>query len=251
MKRVVRLLLAVVFIIVPLSIASSGSLREKYLEVNPLNSEEFRAIMDDSIIIDVRSSYAFKVARIKNAYNIPLINLDKSKIQNLVKQNIDKKFIVFYCHNTSCGMSFNAAQIAMNYYGYKNVYAFEEGITGFLLNYPDLCLYLDKTVDYNSLKLYFEARNGLKSKVINDDDFAQKIKQGYKVFDFSEDKPASTVTGTNSLIYVFSQLEGGNELVLPQENFILVDKNSNDLYWLEDYLKKYKKSDYYYLNINK
>jgi rhodanese-related sulfurtransferase len=104
------------------------------VEVNYISADELNAKVTKGeaiIILDVRSEDSFKLKHIKNAVNIPYIDLE-----GRTGELDGSKEIIVYCSNSDCGLSVNAFNLLKNA-GFKNVYALEGGIESWQYNgYP-------------------------------------------------------------------------------------------------------------------
>jgi rhodanese-related sulfurtransferase len=104
------------------------------VEVNYISADELNAKVTKGVaivILDVRSEDSFKIKHIKNAVNIPYIDLE-----GRTGELDSSKEIIVYCSNSDCGLSVNAFNL-LNNAGFKNVYALEGGIESWQYNgYP-------------------------------------------------------------------------------------------------------------------
>ncbi len=89
--------------------------------------EQVRAIATGKtkgVIIDSRSSYAFKQGHIPKAISLPVDDMTASRLPK------DKgTLLVFYCGASACGLSAEAAQKAVQL-GYKKVAVYKGGWQG-------------------------------------------------------------------------------------------------------------------------
>lgn len=123
LKKVVQLIKAGVF--VALMVAASAYAEEKgYQETN---AQDLKKMMDSDevLVIFPLSPIEFNNQHIKDSVNIPIDQLE----EKLPKDKSQK--LVFYCLGTSCVASWRAAEKAVGF-GYRNVYAFREGLPGWI-----------------------------------------------------------------------------------------------------------------------
>ena len=106
--------------------------------------DDFKAIFDKVIVVDVRSQYEFETLRILGAKNISLNSPGFiRKMQELRDNNKGKKIIV-YCNGKTCMKSYKAASKCKTR-GVTNVIAFDAGIMDWAKTFPEKAVLLGKT----------------------------------------------------------------------------------------------------------
>ncbi len=95
---------------------------KKYLEVDATQTKELME-KEDALVVFPLSPVEFDNKHIKGSVNIPM-----GKLKDELPENKDRK-LVFYCLGVKCVASWRAAEKAADM-GYKNVYAFRDGIPG-------------------------------------------------------------------------------------------------------------------------
>lgn len=122
--------------------------RAKYPYVPYIELDDLYKSLNNSVIIDARSSYEYKTLRIKNAILIPLnlsSKLFEAKMRQVRADNPNKK-LVFYCNGHTCLKSYKAALRTIKYVGLKNVYAYDAGVFEWARKYPAESELLEKTL---------------------------------------------------------------------------------------------------------
>lgn len=122
MFKIRKCLVAVLALFLSTLVINSLALAKEYTEVDAATVKKMMASADTLVIFPL-SPIEFNNLHIKDSINIP--------IDNLETQLPDDKSIklVFYCLGVKCVASWRAAEKAVEL-GYKNVYAFREGLPG-------------------------------------------------------------------------------------------------------------------------
>ncbi len=97
------------------------------IEIDYVTADWLNAKLNESeeiIILDVRSEDSFMEKHIKNAVNIPYVELE-----GRIGELDNTKKIVIYCSDYDCGLSTNAVTMLIKA-GFKNVSALVGGIEG-------------------------------------------------------------------------------------------------------------------------
>ena len=125
LKRLVVILGALVLIMAVDATAEAG----KPHEINA-HAVKFMMEEDQALVIFPLSSIEFNDLHIKGSINIPLNQFDSKLPQDKARK------LVFYCLGLECLASVRAAEKAVEL-GYQNVYAFREGLPGWIeAGYP-------------------------------------------------------------------------------------------------------------------
>jgi len=108
-----------------------------YGDVQTLSVNQLAKRLNEVVVVDVRSPLEYQLLHIKGAINIPVINWRFGKKIRALTAKSDKA-IVFYCGDSSCTDSYNAAHKAKTRYQVKKTYALKSGMLAWLNAYPDL-----------------------------------------------------------------------------------------------------------------
>ena len=145
LRRAIFLLLAAMLL--PCAAAQAAEdfpLRPYYPEVTPISTPDLLKIYDDALILDIRSSFEYDVARINNAVLLPLTDPDfASKLEKLRAKQSDRPMI-FYCNGHACAKSYQAAQLALSL-GFNHVYCYDAGIFDWISAAPDKATLMGET----------------------------------------------------------------------------------------------------------
>ncbi len=164
--------LAVVFYITGNAQASTSEFpgRAEFPGIPIIEIQDLRAKLDDSFIVDARSSYEYDTLRIKDAVNLPVASETfEQDLAALVKTT--NKPIVFYCNGRTCYKSYLAVKKGLKA-GIKNLIAFDAGIFEWAKAYPDKAVLLG-TSPVNPDKLL--TKEHLHARFITPEAFSDKI----------------------------------------------------------------------------
>ncbi len=117
-KKIISLV-ALVILLTSFSVQAGN---KEYTEVDAQAVKEMM-VTDDVLVIFPLSPIEFDNLSIKGSVNVPMDQLETG----LPKDKSQK--LIFYCLGTKCVASWRAAEKAVEL-GYKNVYAFREGLPG-------------------------------------------------------------------------------------------------------------------------
>ncbi len=124
--------------------AEDYPLRPYYPEVPIITTDDLLKKYDDTIIVDIRSSFEYDVARINKAILLPLTSPNFGTQLEQLRPKDDPTPMAFYCNGHSCAKSYQAAQLAVSL-GFKHVYTYDGGIFDWIDAAPDLATLMDET----------------------------------------------------------------------------------------------------------
>ncbi len=119
-------------------------LRPYYPEVPFIGTEELLEKYDTTIIIDIRSSFEYDVAKINKAVLLPLTETEFAEKLEKLRPKTAPTPIVFYCNGHSCAKSYKAAQLALSL-GFTNVFAYDGGIFDWISAAPNKATLMGET----------------------------------------------------------------------------------------------------------
>ncbi len=118
-------------------------LRAKFNNIPVISCQDLYQLLDEFILIDVRSKFEYDTLRIKSAILAPLSNKGFiTKIKEIRAK--DPRPMVFYCNGTTCAKSYEACREALES-GFSNVFAFDLGVLGWTMAHPAAATLLDET----------------------------------------------------------------------------------------------------------
>lgn len=138
------LTLIILISIINTAYGSDFPLREKYKGIPIISTSELAKILDEIIVVDVRSELEYNVAHIKDAKRIPVSTKKFEQKLGKIRTKDDSKKIVFYCNGHTCSKSYKATKRAIDG-GFKNVFAYDSGIFEWMISQPDQAVFLGKT----------------------------------------------------------------------------------------------------------
>jgi rhodanese-related sulfurtransferase len=142
-KKRMQLVVSAVLVFLLVSISTYAEAK-KYQEIDAQTVKEMME-SDDALVVFPLSPLEFNDLHIKGSVNIPMDQLESK----LPKDKSRK--LVFYCLGVKCVASWRGAAKAVEL-GYKNVYAFREGLPGWIAaGYPTVTT--DKIPDVEVRKI--------------------------------------------------------------------------------------------------
>ena len=124
--------------------AEDFPLRPYYPDVPFIGTSELLDVYDQAVVVDIRSSFEYDVARINKAILLPLTDKDFAEKLEKLRGKTEEEPLVFYCNGHSCAKSYQAAQLAVSL-GFKEVYTFDGGIFDWITAAPDKSTLMDET----------------------------------------------------------------------------------------------------------
>ncbi len=119
-------------------------LRPYYPEVPFISTEQLLEEYEDDVIVDIRSSFEYDVARINKAILLPLTDPNFATELEKLRPKTDPTPMVFYCNGHSCAKSYQATQLALSL-GFGQVYTYDGGIYDWIAAAPDKATLMGET----------------------------------------------------------------------------------------------------------
>ena len=215
-----------------------------YIEINDL-ADKF----NDYQIVDVRSSYEFKILHIKDAINIPLTS--KNFINEVQKlRDSDTRPIAIYCNGKTCMKSYNAVnQCRKN--KISDVIAYDRGIMDWAQAFPEKAVLLDKTpVDTRMLISKDDFRKHLLEPEKFELDIAETEPMVLDIRDRNQREALSLFIGIENHVDINDQvafnqyIEQSNRENKP---LYIYDTSGKRTRWLQYLLEKNNAQSYYFM----
>ena len=147
MIRLARLLpacLCLLLLALPARAQEGFPLRAYYPEVPFITTPELIRIYESALILDIRSSFEYDVAKINKAVLLPLTDPEfAAKLEKLRPKDSGMP-MVFYCNGHTCAKSYQAAQLSLSL-GYGNVFVYDAGIFDWISKAPDKATLMGET----------------------------------------------------------------------------------------------------------
>ncbi|MCX4025857.1 rhodanese-like domain-containing protein [Endozoicomonas sp. SM1973] len=230
-----------------ISTASNFPLREKYKDIPIIELNTLGEELSDTIVIDVRSKAEYNVIHIANAHNIPLSNMGfTSKVQNLRKENPNKKIIV-YCNGHTCAKSYKATKKLMDS-NIDNCYAFDAGIFDWVNKYPENSSLLGESpADLNKII----SKDEFKQHTLEKDHFESKLNstKNSVVIDIRESVQRSFSPSYSNIRNIpfdrFTKALKNSKY--KDKTMFIFDAVGKQVKWLQYHLKNHQYQSYYFL----
>jgi len=219
-------------------------LRDNYSDVNTISHQELAKKIDDSLIIDVRSMYEFKVLHISNAINVPISNLGFIPTIKKMRANDDRD-IVFYCNGITCEKSYLACREA-NKYGINNTFTFDLGLLNWAKLYPEKSAFFNHSpLDVNQLIKPEKFRKHL----LLPEDFIKKIKHDSLLIDIREPFQQNVlIFEKKSISASLNKFHSALNLIKATKTPIFFyDAVGKQIRWLQYLLEKHGIENYYFM----
>jgi len=171
------ILLACLFFVSAASAADSEFPgRSTYPDVNFIELDALKKVLDSVMVVDVRSDYEYRTLRIKSAINIPVSG--RNFVDNIYKLRASTdKPIIFYCNGKTCMKSYKAAQKCA-LANIKDVRAYDAGIMDWAKAYPKDSQLLGKTLTNPKLLI---SKTQFKKHLLSPDQFVNKVSSGKNI----------------------------------------------------------------------
>jgi len=126
------------------SAADDFPLRVKFPDMKTISTEELTKGYDSTIIVDVRSSVEFDVARINSAKHVPISKASFVADLEKVRGKTDAAPMAFYCNGHKCPKSYEAYGKAAEA-GFTNIFVYDGGIFDWITANADKATLMGKT----------------------------------------------------------------------------------------------------------
>ncbi|MEF2231410.1 MAG: rhodanese-like domain-containing protein [Pseudodesulfovibrio sp.] len=142
--RLIPLCLALLLLAAPARAQEGFPLRAYYPEVPFITTEELIRAYEGALILDIRSSFEYDVAKINKAVLLPLTDPEFSTKLERLRPKESATPMVFYCNGHTCAKSYQAAQLALSL-GYDHVFVYDAGIFDWISKAPDKATLMGET----------------------------------------------------------------------------------------------------------
>ena len=245
--RWLLLLLALALLPCNAALAAEGfPLRPYYPEVEPISTADLLKDYDKAIILDIRSSFEYDVARINKAVLLPLTDPDFAAKLEKLRDKQSGTPMVFYCNGHACAKSYQAAQLALSL-GFNNVYCFDAGIFDWINAAPDKATLMGET----------PARAG---RIISSGEFGERLLDFKRFAKAAENKNAIIIDIRDPFQRaVIPRLQGVRNIPLDplldlvvsriwtEKHLLFFDAVGKQIRWLQYFLESYGYFDYAFL----
>ncbi len=231
--------------------ATDFPLREEYPQLTPISTDELAKIYDKAIIIDARNHVEYNVIHIKNAKNILVGKMKKADLLKLRGLD-DSRPIVFYCNGTTCSKSYKATRKAV-LWGFKNVFVYDAGIFEWANTHPEKTEFFGEPMTAETAQHQLIKPEKYKEHCLSPREFLAKVKEGtYTLFDIRDRKERNEIPmrlpGTKKVTLDEFVTFLKNEGAIPTSHLLFFGNVGKQTRWLQYYLEKYGRQDYYFLD---
>lgn len=235
----------------PQQIAEQYPLRAKYPDCQPVSTQQLHDWVGTAIIVDVRNEVEFNVVHLKDAVNILVGPMQKSDLL-AIRAADGEQPLVFYCNGTTCSKSYKATAKAMAW-GFQNTFVYDAGVFDWAVNYPAEAVFFGEPMTAESAKTDLIPKSELKKISLAPSEFIERAKSGeYQVFDCRDNKERSeyaiSLQGIKKLnmdqFVQFMDKKGA----IPESKFLVLDNVGKQVRWLDYYLRRGGRTEYYFLD---
>lgn len=221
--------------------------REKYKDVQVIETEQLYSKLASVNVVDVRSKYEYDTLHIKGAKNIILGSLSFARdVDALIKSS--GKPVIFYCNGGTCKKSYQAVKEAEKG-GVNGTVAYDAGIYNWAQAHPEESVLLGKNpmnanefIDNKTYKARiieankFETMMNGRHMVL---DIRDRIQRDLQLFPFKENR--AELADLESLRkYVREAKTSGKTL-------LVYDKVGKQVRWFQYFLEREGMKDYYFM----
>jgi len=221
--------------------------REKYKDVQVIETEQLHAKLGSVNIVDVRSKYEFDTLHIKGAVNIVLGSLSfASDVDALIKSS--GKPVIFYCNGGTCKKSYQAVKEAEKG-GVLGTTAYDAGIYHWAQAHPEESVLLGKNpmnanefIDNKAYKARiveaekFENMMNGRHMVL---DIRDRIQRDLQLFPFKENR--AELADMNSIRQYVKEAKASGKTLL------VYDKVGKQVRWFQYFLEREGVKNYYFM----
>ncbi len=230
--------------------AEDFPLRAKYPDLVPISTEELAARYDDVIIVDARNKMEYNVIHMKGAANFLVGKMKKVNLLTLRAEKGDKT-IVFYCNGHTCSKSYKASAKARKF-GVENTKVYDAGIFSWAKAHPEKAIFFGKELNAETVKDFIQQKADAKTASIPTADLLAKIQEGYTLIDIrdkneAKEKPINIEGKKNISFDLLVKMMEQDSPTVPKSKIVFIDNVGKQVAWLHFYLKKYDRSDFYFL----
>ncbi len=247
-RRLLPILIVTVVLLTGLTAraAEDFPLRPYYPEVPWITTANLLKTYDQTLILDIRSSFEYDVAKINKAILLPLTDSDFAAKLEKLRAKDDPTPMIFYCNGHSCAKSYQAAQLALSL-GFTHVYVYDGGIFDWISAAPDKATLMGET----------PARAG---RIISTDDFQGRLLD-FEDFSKVAENPNTIVIDIRDPFQraVMPRINGVRNIPLDplldlvvsriwtEKRLLFFDAVGKQVCWLQYFLDSYGYFDYAFL----
>ena len=226
--------------------AEGFPLRPYYPEVTPVTTTDLLKDYDKTIILDIRSSFEYDVARINKAVLLPLTDPDFAAKLEKLREKRSATPLAFYCNGHACAKSYQAAQLALSL-GFDNVYCYDAGIFDWINAAPDKATLMGET----------PARAG---RIISSGEFDERLLDFEGFAEAAQDKDAIVIDIRDPFQRaLIPRIKGVRNIPLDpllnlvisriwtEKRLLFFDAVGKQVQWLQYFLESYGYFDYAFL----
>jgi rhodanese-related sulfurtransferase len=228
------------------SAADDFPLRAKYPDMKTISTEELTKGYADTVIVDVRSTVEFDVARINSAKHVPISKASFAADLEKVRGKADAAPMAFYCNGHKCAKSYDAYGKAAAA-GFSNIFVYDDGIFNWLKANPDKSTLMGET-PAPADKIIPEGE--LKKRMIPLAEFKVKAAEAKAmVIDVREPMQRKVIPDVPSLRNIpLDQLIGQvQKKQFADKHLLVLDAVGKQVEWLQYHLEANGYTDYYFL----
>lgn len=225
---------------------SEYPLRPYYPEVPFIDTITLQENYESILVVDIRSSFEYDVARINKAILLPLTDKDFAlKLESLRPKESGTR-MVFYCNGHTCAKSYQAAQLALSL-GFKNVLVYDGGIFDWIMAAPEQATLMGET-PARAGRIITQAQ--FEEQLIDYDDFSeQAMDKDTIVIDirdpFQRDM-RPRIPGIRN-IPLDPLLDLVTSRIWTEKRLLFFDAVGKQIRWLQYFLESYGYFDYAFL----
>lgn len=221
-------------------------LRAKYPDAKPISTEELTKGYDSAVIVDVRSTVEFEVARINSAKHVPITKASFAADLEKVRGKAEAAPMSFYCNGHKCAKSYEAYAKAAEA-GFTNIFVYDGGIFDWMKANPDKATLMGKT-PAPADKIIPESE--LKKRMIPLDEFKTKAAEANAMaIDIREPMQRKVIPDVKNLRNIpLDQLIGQlQKKQFADKHLLILDAVGKQVEWLQYHLEENGYSNYNFL----
>ena len=226
--------------------ADEFPLRAKYPDMKTISTEDLLKGYDGTVIVDVRSTVEFNVARVNSAQHVPISKASFATDLEKVRGKADAKPMAFYCNGHKCPKSYEAYGNAAEA-GFTNIFVYDSGIFDWITANPDKATLMGKS-PAPADKIIPEAK--LKERMIPMADFKAKAAEASAmVIDIREPIQRKVIPDIKGLrnMPMDQLLEQLKKKQFADKELLLLDAVGKQVEWLQYHLEENGYTKYHFL----
>lgn len=222
-------------------------LRPYYPEVPFISTSTLLDDYENTLIVDIRSSFEYDVARVNKAILLPLTDADFAEKLEKLRPKTDPTPMVFYCNGHTCAKSYQAAQLALSL-GFTQVYTYDGGIFDWIMADPDKATLMGATPARADRIISTEK---FSRRLLNFDTFAeQAMDKDTIVIDIRDPFQRETLPRIPGIrnIPLDPLLDLVVSRIWTEKRLLFFDAVGKQVRWLQYFLESYGYFNYAFLN---